>query len=245
MKFELLPVVDIMIELYLQPRSPERFQKYLTVLQGDKKGDLALPLSGYNPMAKEHVLNKLYELKELDAEGLMATALQDLNMELRGSKLPSRVKVALTVADDLQGGWTNRYTADYDSKFKLSGLVNRNFCTPILWVSETPNVDLIKTRTLEYCYRTLYWLSNTKPVTLEDHIKQELFVYEHVTAPMAVFDENELTSFYENHKGEADYSTIFTFLYGDEAAASLGHTKLGIKDEFAGYRFAKWLEAAK
>ena len=68
MQFELLPVIDIMLDLYEKPRTAERFQEYLEVLQGGTKGDLVIPIGNFNPMAKEQALQKLIELKTLHAE---------------------------------------------------------------------------------------------------------------------------------------------------------------------------------
>ena len=57
MSFELLPIIDKMLDFYQNPRNSDRFQVYLKMLQGDTKGDLVLPIGGFNPMAKEHILD--------------------------------------------------------------------------------------------------------------------------------------------------------------------------------------------
>ncbi|MDQ3110027.1 MAG: hypothetical protein M3R17_09045 [Bacteroidota bacterium] len=85
-------------------------------------------------------------------------------------------KVAINVSDDLKGGWTNRFTSDYDSKFRINALVKRKFCTPLFWASEAYSEELIRRRTLHYCYRSIYWLQNPKPETLQEHIEMEKFV---------------------------------------------------------------------
>ncbi len=75
MNFELLPILNLMLNFYEKPRDFDRFQTYLALLQGDTKGDLVLPISGFNPMAKAHVLDKLREFKALDAEKIMSETL--------------------------------------------------------------------------------------------------------------------------------------------------------------------------
>ena len=70
MEFTVFPLVGTMIDLYEKPRTVERFQEYIKMLQGETKGDLAFPISGFNPMAKEHVLDQLKELKKIGAEHL-------------------------------------------------------------------------------------------------------------------------------------------------------------------------------
>lgn len=131
---------------------------------------------------------------------------------------------------------------DYDSKFKINALVKRNFCIPVFWTSESYNTKKIIERTLEYCNRTIYWLSCPKPKTLEEHILQEVTVAKKVKIETeSGFDIKTLDTFYRANKDSTDYVTILNFFYGDTATASLGNNTLGIKEEFAGYRFAKWL----
>ena len=175
MKFELVPIIDTMCDLYEKPRSLERFQEYISKLQ-DKKGDMSLPIAGFNPMAKEHILDKLAELKDLKAELVIEETINNLNTTLRDLHNELVIKIVLNVADDLKGAWTNRYTTDYDSKFKINALVARKFCTPFFWASEYYTESLISCRTLEYAYRTIYWLTIPKPKILKQHIEQEIYV---------------------------------------------------------------------
>lgn len=86
MTFELLPTIDVMIDLYEKPRTFERFQEYLKILQGDHKGDLSMPISGFNPMAKDHLLAKLLELKQLNAEKIIHDLLIDMNKSVNTQK---------------------------------------------------------------------------------------------------------------------------------------------------------------
>jgi len=104
MIFELLPTIDIMLALYKQPRNMERFREYLKTLQGETKGDLVMPISGFNPMAKEHVVIKLAELKELQAEKIIAETLAGLNKKLTRQVNKNIFKVALNLSDDPAGG---------------------------------------------------------------------------------------------------------------------------------------------
>jgi hypothetical protein len=238
MKFELLPVLDIMLDLYEKPRTVERFREYLQTLQGDTKGDLVVPIGGFNPMAKDHAIAKLQELKKLNAERIIEETLFIINKETPKEN-PSTIKVAFNLADDLKGGWTNRYTTDYDSKFKLNALIKRNFCIPIFWTSEEFDQEIIIQRTKEYCYRILFWLSHDKPKTLENHIEQEIMVAKKTGNKIAEsLDMKLLNDFYEKHKSNSEWLTIFNFLYGDNAVASLGNMPLGIAEDYGGYKFA-------
>ncbi|MGZ4035007.1 MAG: hypothetical protein ACXVP4_09110, partial [Bacteroidia bacterium] len=156
-------------------------------------------------------------------------------------------KVSIALADDLKGAWTNHYTTDYDSKFKLNALVTRNFCTPLFWSSEEYTIELIKKRTQESCLRTIYWLNNLKPVSLADHINQEVFVAEKSISKNSVIDCDfeMLSNYFNENKETGRYDIIFNFLYGDNACKQLEFPVFGIKDEFAGFKYAKQLAKMK
>ncbi len=230
-----------MFDLYEKPRSMERFQEYISILQ-DKKGDMTLPIVGFNPMAKEHILNKLAELKELKAEQVIQDTIDNLNPTLKKSQSEHVIKVVLNVADDLKGGWTNHYTTDYDSKFKISALVSRNFCTPFFWTSENYTKELIITRAFEYALRTIYWQSNPKPTTLKEHIEQEIYVAMNDKVNAKKTDSPNfklLDNFYSKNQLSEDYTIIFNFLYGDNASKSLEFPAYGITGELNGFDYAK------
>ncbi len=221
MTFHPLPTIQSMLNLYEKPRTDERFQAYLKLLQGDSKGDLVMPIGGYNPMAKEGLVLKLKELQTLKAEQIMAEVLTDINLQISDNQHPTTFKVALNLSDDLQGGWTNRFTSDYDSKFKINALVNRQFCTPIFWSSEEFTEEVIKQRVAEYVFRTVYWLENPKPKTLKDCVEQEQFVAQKtgLTSQKWHFETSE--DFYQKHQDSDNYHLIFNFFYGNDASKSL------------------------
>lgn len=245
MLFKLYPIIDTMLDFYSKPRSMERFQDYLKILQGDSKDDMTVPVQNFNPMAKEHVAEKLQHLKQLKAEELIASVLEELNKKAT-SKKERIIQTSLALADDLKGAWTNRYTTDYDSKFKLNALASRNFCTPIFWTSEVYTEELIRTRTLQYCLRTLYFSNTGKAVSLEDHIRQEVFVAKHSEKEgNTPCDFEHLHVFYNNNKLSEQYDIIFNFLYGDAACEELAFPTHGIKEVEAGFCFAKRLAFPK
>ena len=68
-----------------------------------------------NPMGKDHVTALLDALLALDADGVGARAAADASAAL--SDVPGEFKIALVVADDLMGGWTNRYDYEYTFRF--------------------------------------------------------------------------------------------------------------------------------
>ncbi len=242
MRFELMPTIDIMYELYQQPRNLDRFKQYLNLLHGDSNGELIIPLGGFNPMAKAHILKKLGELKVAGAEEIMQEVFDRVNKEITGSKHDNTFKVALALSDDIGGAWTNRYTSDYDSKFRIQALVRRNFCTPVFWSGEIYNRQMIEERTLEYIYRTIWFLDHPKPPsTLRDHIAQEMFVAKSLVHPKAPsgIDYITLDSFYRDHQRTTQYPMIFNFFYGDKASGDLEFVQYGIEGYMPGFAYCR------
>lgn len=242
MVFEVVPILDTMLDLYKQPRSAERFNAYLSILEGEKRGDMTVPVGGFNPMAKAHLPEKLRELKELNAEMVIQNLIT--TSAFGKFELPDTpgFKVVLNLADDAKGAWTNRYTTDYDSKFRFNGVFKRGFCTPYFWSSETYSKKEIEQRAAEYIYRTIYRCSHPLPGTLEEHVAQESFVAQHVPSLAHTINPGEvatLHAFYEAHKHSDDYNLIFNFFYGDEVCATLAFPAYGIAGPFNGFDFAR------
>ena len=225
MPFTLYPILADMRALYNQPRTPERFQAYIKQLQGGTRGDLALPIGGFNPMAKDHILTKIGELEDLSAEQIMQEALDHMNQH---HPVKEEFTVVLNLADDLKGGWTNHFTTDFDSKFKLQALVARHFCTPYCWTSEDYSAQLIEQRTLEQCHRTRYWLDHGKPVTLADHLAQEVHVATQLGGTVNGSFEH-LEHHFAQHQSSMEYDLIFNFFYGDAASEGLGFRTFGVE----------------
>lgn len=240
MTFQLIPVIDAMLEIYRKPPSPDRFREYLNLLQGPGKGDLAVPLGGFNPMAKAQATGRLEELKAQGAEQIASEVSAELNKALSLQHADKTMGIAINLSDDLKGGWTNRYTSDYDSKFKTSALLSRNFCTAIFWTGEDFSTAMIRQRILEYAWRAVYRQSHKAPASLQEHIAQETFVASRAPAPVRPGDDTRVLAeqLYRQHQRSEDYHTIFNFLYGSKASASLEFpVRFGMED-MAGYRYA-------
>lgn len=115
MKFQIKPILSEIKDLYLKPISTQRFKEYISKLQGDTKGDLTLPISGFNPMATNHIFEKIYDLEKLKAEKLMEKTITEFNSTLCESTNVEFL-VVLNIADDLKGEWTNYYSVDFETK---------------------------------------------------------------------------------------------------------------------------------
>ncbi len=241
MKFEVIPVLDTMLEIYSKPRSPDRFKEYLALLKGNTKNDLEIPITGFNPMAKDHVTDKIKELKNSRAEEIITDVISNINQK-NNSKNGRTFKIFINVADDAKGGWTNRYTTDFDSKFKLNAYVERGFCIPYFWTSETYSQEIIIQRIKEYIYRTIYWAQNGRLRTLNDFVKQEQFVAKNTAISAKKNNSKALTlldSYFNSNKNNEDYNLIFNFMYGDTVCESLSYPTFGISEHFTGFDFVK------
>lgn len=242
MQFELIPILDKMAALYQMPRTSARFDAYLLMLQGATKGDMILPIAGYNPMAKEEVLQQVQYLRKLQAEQIIERELTRINPALKEYK-DITFQVILNLADDVGGAWSNFYATNYTSKFDMHSLVKRNFCTPYLWTSEKHTEALIAQRTRESVYRTLYCNINKRPKTLKDFVEQETFVQTHAYVSAQDISQEyfvNIEKFYLKNIDSEEYSLIFNFFYGDEASKSLEYPIYG-RSKYEGFAFAKYL----
>lgn len=241
MQFTLHPILQKMKTLYQLPRTRERFEAYLLMLQGKQKTDMILPIAGYNPMGTDHILSKINELQDLNAEQIIQEELEEINTNIN-SKKDQTIQVVLNLADDIGGAWTDRYTTDFSSKFEIQAFVKRNFCAPYFWTSETYTKQLIIQRTKEYAYRTLYTIEKGKPKILEDHIQQEIYVQIHSNNTRQISENNfsEIKKHYTQYADSEEYNLIFNFFYGDEASESLAYKTYGIGKN-AGWDYVKFI----
>jgi len=191
---------------------------------------------------KFQFIQKIEELEHIAAEVIMERTISEFNSNLDVHN-SEKIIVVMNIADDLKGSWTNFYTTDYASKFKLNALINRKFCVPYFWTSETYTEELITIRTKEYLSRTLYRIDNPNPKSLEDHLEQEIFVSKKTVGNSFKISESNLeetNAFYLENKNSEDYNLIFNFFYGDEGSENLGYKQYGNKGK-TGFDYAKFI----
>ena len=78
----LVPVLETQQELLALPRGRKRFERYLEVMTGGAE-DLVLPLSEFNPMAKEHAAGVVDSPIDMEAETHTAASLRLDGVEAR------------------------------------------------------------------------------------------------------------------------------------------------------------------
>ena len=72
----------------------------------------------------------LDELLAFDADGVAARAIAEAAPKL--AHLPGAFKIGLAIADDLKGGWTNRYASEFSSRFEIKPILKRGWLTGVL-----------------------------------------------------------------------------------------------------------------
>jgi hypothetical protein len=238
MEFEYVPLLAVQRELYKLPRGWERFRAYLATMIDPETRDLKLPLSGMNPMGKEHLPALLDALLAIDADGLAARAVAEAEASL--AHIPGRFKVAGVVSDDLMGGWTNRYTSEFTRRFGTKAYYKRGWLEVGLWTSEAPSATTVRQRALETVYRAAHIHQHGFTRTMGEMLKQEGYAMAmaNCTAPTLAAEELDYTrEVIAPHLDTKDQPILIACLFGDEAADSLGYTTLGL-GERAGFALA-------
>ena len=243
MKFELVPILEKLRELYSLPRGPERFETYIDLAVGgaQKAADVALPpLVMANPMAKEGALAFVETWLELEAESVAADTLEEATARLEAlpfTRTANTVKVGLTVLDDLGGGWTNR-TMNDAARFQTGKLLAKTGWLSVnLWTSEAPNLEALRRVVLEATHRAAQVVQQGDPHTLGEMMRQEglssAFAGRTVT-----FGAEELEysrAVIEPYLKSTQQPTVMACLYGDAAARACGYAPLGLSKD-AGFQ---------
>jgi hypothetical protein len=231
-----LPVLGTLRDLYSLPRDFERFRHYLALLLGGTD-DVVLPIALANPMAREHALAKLDALLALGAEEIGSETAREAAARLHS--VDQELKASLVLADDLAGGWTNRYTTEASVRFADQGGLARRFATGLLWTSESPAPLQIRTELLSAIYRATYQLRFGLPTTFRAMLTQEglAAAFAGQTAVLSAADLDHVRSVIQHHLDATAYPLIFACLYGDAAAEQLGYPPLGLPPR-AGFNLA-------
>jgi hypothetical protein len=135
-KVEVVPLLHVERKLYDVPRGRERFDAYVaTMTMGT--GEAALPLTALNPMGREHVAAAIDRMIELGIEDGASEAASEAQRRL--AAVEDSLRVAVVVADDLKGGWTNRYFTEMANRFERKYEVEHGWATVLFWTSEEPS----------------------------------------------------------------------------------------------------------
>ena len=230
MNIEFVPLLQLQRDLYRIPRGPERFNAYLKTMANEDRTELRLPpLVAMNPMAKDHVPQLLDALLEMEADAAGAQASAEVANHV--AEVPGHFKLGLVVADDLMGGWTNRYTTEFSHRFECHRGDKWGWLSAVIWSSETPSSRTVREEVMAVIFRAAYIAEHGPASSLEDMLRQE----GHVTA-MAGCREPILDAADLDYTREVlqplypatDQPTLIACLFGDPAAKALGYSPQGL-----------------
>lgn len=256
MNITFVPLLHLARELYAAPPGPERFRQYLEALMGDGN-DVALPpLVAMNPMARGHVAARVEELLALGAEEAAAEATREAARRLAG--VAGEFRVGLAVLDDVRGGWTNRplleaapwRTQDVAARASWNGprwTTLRSWASVGLWASEAYDRADVRREALAAVYRAVHLWRFGPPRTLGDVMRLEGRAPRFAGLTRPTLGAEELAYSREviaPLEGSTHFPTIFTLMFGDEAARSVGYPPLGLgaRAGFAVAREDAWRE---
>jgi hypothetical protein len=232
MKLTLLPLLHIQRDLHTIPRGMERFRAYLATMT-EGTDDIVLPITAMNPMGKEHVAALLDDLLAAGAEAIASAAIEEAAARL--VDIPGQRQVALVVTDDAQGGWTNRYFSEIPPPIEgarpsAKQRALRWALVPI-WTSEPWPAHALHAAVLATIYRSAFLEQIGFPATLDEIMTLEGLAALFAGTQHPSLDPEDLAYSAEvirAYRDTHDYPTIFTCLFGDEAARSVGYPPLGL-----------------
>ncbi len=237
MKLNYVPLLPVQQGLQALPRNYARFQQYLrTMMNADRSGPELTPLLMANPMGKDHVTALLDALIALGADAIAAQAAAEAAVDV--PEAPGDFDAGLVVVDDLMGGWTNRYAAEYTIRFQSGpppenapAWMTRRWLFGALWSSEPATAKSVQEAMKAAVYRMAYVQRHGLARTLRDKMAQEGHVLAAAGCTAPTLDADDLAYTREvlvPFLDADDMRTAIECLFGDLAGATLGFTPRGL-----------------
>jgi hypothetical protein len=243
MNVEYVPLLRIARELQGMPRNHDRFRQYLRTIIDYDGHVVELPtLLWMNPMGRDHVTALLDALLGLDADGIAARAAAEASEELADE--PGEFKIGLVIADDLMGGWTNRYASEFTvrfgpDRFRFQSRMPASFpkwlkdrwLAAMLWSSEAASERAVREAILTTIYRQAYVQRHGPARTLRDMLAQEGHVMAKAGCTAPLLDDEDIAYTREvlvPFLDADDMRTAIECLFGDAAGRTLGFTPRGL-----------------
>jgi hypothetical protein len=228
-KLDYVPLLQLQRDLYAIPRGAKRFRAYLRETIDWDAQDVRLPLLAMNPMGKDHVPAFLDRLLAEDADRYASEAAGEAARRL--ADVPGTVRLGLVVADDLAGGWTNRYAAEFAHRFDTGRLYDRGWAVGMLWTADEPSVRAAREEASAALYRLAHVVRHGPARTLRERMAQEghAMAAAGCTAPTLDADDLAYTrEVIEPFLDADDMRTAIEVLFGDAAGATLGFAPRGL-----------------
>jgi hypothetical protein len=182
-------------------------------------------------MGKEHVPALLDEYIRLDADGVAARAVSLVTQDTSASQ--RAFKVGLVIADDLKGGWTNRYASEFTYRFETRAFHKRGWLVGILWTSEAPSAATARNEALSAVYRAIYLEDHGPARTLRERLAQEGFAMAMAGCSGPTLADDDLAYTREvvtPFLNAVDQPTLMACIFGDKAARVLGYRPQGLTE---------------
>lgn len=229
-----LPLLAVQRELLGDPRGPARFRRYLERMIDDS-GELRLPLVAMNPMAKEHAAAALDVLLAAGADRRVAAAAGEADRRL--GHPPETLRLALVLADDAAGGWTDRTLFDAMRRSDPLPEARRGFASALAWTSELAGGEVdpeaLRREALRAAYRALHALRLGPPRDLRELLRAEGRAGRFAGVRPRLDEEGRarVRAALAPHLAATDPGTLATALFGDAATAHAGMRPLGVPPE--------------
>lgn len=236
MHIEVVPSLEVQRDLLALPRGMERFEAYVSSMVGPDD-EVLLPLFLFNPMAREHVAEVLDGLIASGAERIAADAAAASAALLDGDDRV--VRTIVMVVDDALGGWTNRYSTDYELRCTTKSGFPDWIVVPV-WSSEGVDVERVRADTTAAVGRYAHVAEHGWPSTLDEVMRQEGTASAFAGRAPAALDAEELAYSREviaPFRDGTGWPVHFPCLYGDVGAESMGYQALGLAP-WAGFAVA-------
>lgn len=199
----------------------ERFRAYR------EAAEARTPIYGYNPMTKEPVKETIASLLSFDAE---AVARESANKVATRIGFDEDAAMQLTVATP--GMWTDRFGTEIEHRLKANdpgGI--------LLWHGDVLSEAQVAQEAAAQTVRLALHRERgvRAPCTLQEAVHQEGVALAQAGAN-GIFC-NEAERILLEHLQDSSTATMVAFLYGDDEAAKLGYSPIGI-DGRTGYLHA-------
>lgn len=231
MTLEYMPLLQVQRDLYAMPRDRARFDAYIARMTDPDTGDLTLPLTAMNPMGKEHVPALLDHYLAADTDGQAARAVKACEPGL--AAVPGAFRVCLVIADDLRGGWTNRYTTEFSHRFESRALQKRGWVVGLLWTSEPAEAETAVLEVLVSVHRAVWIAEHGSPRLLREMLAQEGWAMARAGCTEPTLEADDLTytrAAIAPHLDASDRATLVACIFGDAAARALGYPPQGLSE---------------
>jgi len=242
MEIEYVPLIQVMRDLHAIPRGMERFREYIRAFTkpGTVEPEVEFPsLVFMNPMGREHVAELLDALLAMDADGIAARTAASAAARLADA--PGDYKLGIVVADDLKGGWTNRYDYEFNLRFPsgasapgegpMPRWLKHRWLTSVLWSSEPATERAVREAVLTAVHRAAYIGRRGAARTLREKLEQEGHVMRAAGCDGPVIDADDLAYTREviaPFLDAEDKRSTIECLFGDAAGRTLGFTPRGL-----------------